>query len=232
MDFVKDDFVIALANNKRPDVFGIIIAALFNPPLSFKEPYEKFVKELHQIEPESTYVYPFEALHCTVATLVSFRSTKIDLKTLDETKRHQLIDSWKIILQKAFQDDSFPRKPFEITISSPTISPAAGFFHFVNPSGEIERIRQCVQNAVAEGALKNFPSVPEDEISIPKIIHSSFLRFTEKPKIPNYEAKFKEIANQWNDVTVPVHEISLVLEDHPYMHIPKDSKHIIHTFKF
>ena len=68
-------------------------------------------------------------------------------------------------------------------------------------------------------------------LGIPKIKHSTFLRFKAPIENPSVmEAAFKKVQEKWKSVIVLTDKIGISLEDIPYMHIIPDDDHFIPLF--
>ncbi|KJE93521.1 hypothetical protein CAOG_08767 [Capsaspora owczarzaki ATCC 30864] len=82
----------------------------------------------------------------------------------------------------------------------------------------------------ADAALVDLTA--DGQTAIPNIIHSTFMRFRKAPeRTPGeIQADFERLADQWTPLTIPISQITLVLEDRPYMHIQHDSSHIMATW--
>eukprot|EP01137_Pigoraptor_chileana_P032252 Opistho-2@21340 len=240
--FIEDADVRALARDERPHVWGITLTALWPAPEAFQEAYAAFraalVERLGDAG-KSAYVYPQDALHVTVATLVSFRDSPLSRPSTTDAQqamelRNRTIEAWRTALSNAFSVPIFDQAPFEVEIGRPILSPAAGYFSMSDVAGGISTIRDLVRRATSDPVFQTSgcPQPAEKgNLSIPNIVHSTFLRFVSEPSDSDgFRKAFAECAEKWVPMRALVTGVTLTLEDAPFMHVPVDEKHCIRVF--
>jgi len=228
--WVAEDDVSQLAAGHLRDTCGLTLALMLPPPSSIKEDYKAFAEKLRSIEPDSAYIYPFENLHCTVATFISFREGH--LRNSSPERRRELISKIRTALHDTIKasKNKWPNGPIEVSFSRPCLSRAAGFFMLDDPQGNIERIR----NFFVIPAVASIDCLELTEaLIVPKIIHSTFLRFKSVPKHPEQFVKcFDELAASWTPLRISLSHIDLVAEVHPFMHIKRGEDTILEEYSF
>ena len=208
---VVDDFAIALAEDaakKRSharDVYGFILGVLM-PPKQLREPYEAFATKLAQLD-AGIYVYPVDHLHCTISTLIMFKSDcSKALARSDPSIQKAVVDAWKTALSKHFpaigvrelgrpdaadsmtDEVKWPSssvlspgqtlKPLSFTFVKPRISKAAAFFELKDNAGVIDSLRKAIRLAATDPILDPYREKLGDfRFHVPEIVHSSFARF-------------------------------------------------------
>jgi hypothetical protein len=108
-------------------------------------------------------------------------------------------------------------QPFELRLQSLVLSQRAAIITADNPTQEIVRIREVVNNAVT-----SVPSlhtrVKAWGFNIPPIIHSTLLRFLAPPSdLRRFLAEFDEISAGPGLGTLRIQEVLLTEEVRPYM---------------
>eukprot|EP01012_Entosiphon_sulcatum_P009670 TRINITY_DN15514_c0_g1_i1.p1 TRINITY_DN15514_c0_g1~~TRINITY_DN15514_c0_g1_i1.p1 ORF type:complete len:272 (+),score=29.89 TRINITY_DN15514_c0_g1_i1:35-817(+) len=217
-----------LVDLTRP-VFGSIVTVAAPPePSNFVPQLQWITRTIEAIEPSVVYVYPYNAFHCTVACLASFRHAL--WQNASHAVQAQFLAAWESSLKTCLNNSSgLPvGQSFKVVLQRPVLSRAAAYFPVHNPSGEIEAIRSCVRqiwrNTKQPGGL---PSEFARDVRVPEITHMTLLRFRAQPLRPlQWQDAFRAVAAQWHPVEIVVSKVYLALEDRPYMHIPKDARHM------
>lgn len=222
MEFKADHWIQELSNNKRRDVFGLIICAIFHQPkpMEFQNFYrrliDRFEKSFNDDEKLSVYLYPIDYLHITVSTLVSFLTTTVE-------SPEKSLEYWKNSF-KQLKTNSRQQK-ITLKIEKIELSSAAGFFQFKDETNGIEWLRTKIRDCC----------LPEDsfgKLHIPNIVHTTFLRFIKQPEdSERFLQKFSQISDEFltqtNTIVFDIDEVCLALESHPYMHIERDHTHVL-----
>jgi hypothetical protein len=198
--FQTDPF---LKRKSLQKVYGINLAICWPLPSPIAQRYKKMSRDLRKIE-SGIYIYPYHSTHITVATLVNFKEhieptdrTIADMQqTADYVIRH---------MQPLFSQI----RPFRISVGPPVLSNNAAFLPVLNPTGEIAQVRL---------SLAGLPQTLLPELNIPKIIHSTFMRFKRPPKdTAKFLSDFENISEGWEPCTAEVSEFVLTSETGPYM---------------
>lgn len=237
--------------------FGLVFVAGWPPNLQdLGGPYSSFLdsvrlcfdkEDIEPFEGESpssssssnapaVYLYPPEHLHVTVASLHGFA-----IGENDRSRREVLRHHWTKVVTAASKREEWPRKgqTLKLRISSAQIGTRAGILLWDETTGGIDAMRKCIADETAK-QQKDLKAVgiDVDTLSIPCIIHSTFLRFHETPKTNGEVAqtKFQNLVSSHLAEFFPreyqVHTARLVCERTPYMHIPNDADHVLLTFQF
>ena len=128
----------------------------------------------------------------------------------------------------------FPFRSFEVTLGRPRLSSAAGYFWVSDGGGAVLRLRHRVRRALRDPALAEAGITAALAAShVPDIVHSSFLRFRAPTREPfaQIARQFRQLCAAWRPVAVRVDRVHLIVEDAPYMHIPKDPSRLVCTFR-
>jgi len=224
--------------------FSMVLVAGWPPDESFQGPYNAFIEKVKgcfdpsdiagttEEQIPSTYLYPFPCLHITVATLHSH----LLRTTYEETRRH-LVDQWKKVILGASRRNQWPTKPLKVKILRAQIGGKAGILLWDELTGRLESIRQCIALEVKEREVDlTSADVDVGTISIPAIVHSTFLRFRCIPRSNGDEVqeKFQQNVLPFLEQCFPsefeIRTIKLVCERRPYMHIPCDDEHVFAHF--
>lgn len=239
-------------NEEGGGCFGIVMVAGW--PMNMREieaPFNEFVNAVQGCwddrdlpksgtpAPAPLYFYPPEALHVTAATMV--RPGPISLVPPDA--RHNLAEAWTSAVEAATKSPSWPDRPLELVVDSSQIGKKAGIILWKETTGGMDSIRECLRTAFEEskrtvfeelGLLSRDEAVPVN-LSVPSIVHSTFLRYYSEPTTPGeaVQQRFRDtVLPKLSDffprpIEVPV--TKLVCERTPYMHIPHDRETVFAT---
>jgi len=150
------------------------------------------------------------------------------LRTPEE--RTRVLGIIQPIMEEIFAEADFGRQRFELAMNRVEISPAAIFFLYEDPSGQVNRIRDQVRRKLFPRMLEILGKDLYEalEPKIPSIIHSTFVRFTGRAENPQgLHAGLAAVAGEWVPTRVEVTSVCLALEDIPYMHVAHDAKQIV-----
>eukprot|EP00929_Paragymnodinium_shiwhaense_P082761 TRINITY_DN43775_c0_g1_i1.p1 TRINITY_DN43775_c0_g1~~TRINITY_DN43775_c0_g1_i1.p1 ORF type:complete len:246 (-),score=31.01 TRINITY_DN43775_c0_g1_i1:154-891(-) len=215
---------------------GLVVVSSWPMPHEVLEQYERWRDRLVEAMPPEAYVYPGSSLHSTVCTLRSFLAGP-----LADADRQDLRARWSDVLDKAAQNDSWPKDGFKLRIDKPRFEGSAGIFDIRDVDGAIARIRSCLQEAIlaaggkaCSGADKaGGKPLPGGEgihpaPHLPDIVHSTVLRWKAEPSSDRdaIKASFALVAESWEPLEVTVSSVRAVFEDAPYMHIPDEPRQI------
>ena len=214
---------------------GLVINCSWPMPAEVLQQYEHFGSELARVMPQEAYVYPASTLHCTVCTLRSFTVGPMGSEERSASKA-----LWLPVLAAARSSQGWPKAPFRLRMSQPTLEGSAGIIRYEDTDGAMARMRACLREAIIEAggrASEGFDrsraqaltGAKEGEVAphLPDIVHSTVLRWKDEP--PDAAAAkdaFDRIASTWIPVDISVPRLRAVWEDVPYMHIPADDAHI------
>lgn len=227
--------------------FGLVLVAGWPPKLDvLGSPYaalvdsvQKCFEEEDLIETDrssspgpAVYIYPAQHLHVTVATLHAFT-----VGTKSDDERDTLLRHWKKIVLDASKRNEWPREKLKIQISSAQIGSKAGILLWRETTGGLEMMRKCVADETEERRAElGTAGVDAGSLSIPPIVHSTFLRFDRVPATKGefVQAKFQDLVLSRLKETfsdeVEMNSAALVCERMPYMHIPYDEHHVLAAF--
>lgn len=244
--FEKDPMIKRMIKLKRgnssvEESFGLVICAGWVPSEAVQTCYnEKFLPAVQRCFQESdwkdlvsddiprVYFYPSGALHVTVATLHAFTRPEEE-----SPPRELLIKEWTDLVEAASCRVSWPKKPLQLSLDSAQIGKRAGILLWKELTGGIDQMRVCIKAEAdaREDHLRKLDIDP-DTLSIPDIIHSSFVRYHEIPETPGEEIQerfqkliLERISTFFPDPLV-VPQVKFVCERRPYMHITDDERHV------
>lgn len=213
----------------KMSVYGLILACLNPPPsalVSFYKIFRSHVeKELYAFGVPSNYyyVYPVESLHLTIATFHKFMKPLSQDETLPTS-------TWLKFLSGA---KKLPSWPCSVEGIEPKIElncakiqdNGVGTLLFSDSSGYISRMRNSLRHysdtTIGQEILDQIDCLPND-IAIPTIIHSTVLRWCEKPPLGLDE--LQQLFNRAyqiveGPVTIPLEIVSVFREWEPYMKV-------------
>lgn len=228
-DFVADADAAQLAAGRQPATYGLVVVAGW-PPQPLQLAYEAWLARLAQQLGSMRHellLYDFHHLHCTVATLASFRTGHLRHAPQALRTRHR--DVWVQAIRRAVEEaeagGSWPRA-FQLQTARPFLSAAAGCLSYTCDGPQMAAVRQTMRRAreIALALQPDLPAGPED-FNVPGIIHSTVLRFVKPPSDPQRLRQiFEAAADEWMSVTrtLPIDKVVLAVEDVPYMHVPPD----------
>ena len=238
--FEADSFVQSLVQGQVVDnTFGIVLVTSWPLPDETKRNYETFrevvrdcfFQEDATIDDLHVYLYPAEYVHVTVATLFPFHHTAPS-STED---RHFIVRISKDLVKKASEMRSWPiNQSIELQVDRWQIGRKAGIILWKETNGTIEQIRKCLRTAVDEYvtvAPEREAKLVRDNFKIPDIIHSTFLRFAQTPKIQidSLERRINNVPPiaDFFPTTVQSSSLHLVNENKPYMHLEYHPSNIL-----
>ena len=176
-------------------------------------------------------------MHVTIASPYPFT------RKSDEINRESCTQFWKEVLVQASQDELWPtNNEIQLRLSRTQIGTKAGILLWEEDesSGDsIALIRKCIQNVTdskVDEAIKL--GINLKSLSIPSIIHSTFLRFSKELVFSSGESvqeKFQgNIAScleKYFSNGITLDSLKLICEKTPYMHIPNDDSHVLYEIK-
>jgi uncharacterized protein len=253
--FEADPLVAPLARNEEHETFGLVLVAGWPPRADIRQRYEQF-RELipdcftAQDMKGAVYLYPSSALHVTVAT---FRSIHQPTPKAFESVLTRHVQE---IVEKAFEawSSTLPSKESSIvatlTLDRSQLGKRAGILLWKDATGQISSLRSCVQSACQDHLSRldsmssSFATIEEINfvrdalraLSIPPILHSTFLRFHQEPQgsASTIQQKFQdEVLRKLPMILsepLSLSTVALIAERRPYMHIPNDKDHVVSTF--
>lgn len=234
IEFEPDPMVAKLLGLDTDPTFGLVVAAGWPLDPRAKQPYDKFKAALARCwEPEDValsrvYLYPFESLHVTATSLYR-------IGDIPENEQ-AMITVAKRVVCRATEMKSWPTKPLQLQIDRAQIGIKAGILLWRDTTGGIDAIRQCLVTAGEELRCElESAGIPAEKWSTPGIIHTTVLRFHQKPVSDGATVQQhfqKSVLDQLpslfpDPIAVPV--AKLVCERTPYMHIPHNAGHVFAT---
>lgn len=212
-----------------------------------KYPYQKFQNHIKECFnegdcdsesqiPPAVYLYPPECLHITIATLHQPSLPKPS----SLAERNFIKNFWNTTMEKASQHPDWPNHSMKLRISSAQIGKSAGILLWDETTGGLDAIRICLRETIeqAQYSPDSFEAKLAENLSIPLIVHTTFLRFSSKPEADGIwiQTQFSQhvlpYLNAFFSKEVIVKNAAVVCETIPYMHIPNDSNHVLQTFSF
>jgi|AntRauTorckE5430_2_1112549.scaffolds.fasta_scaffold19398_1 hypothetical protein len=232
---------LVLPDAEQPGkLHGIVLIANWPSKEAFTAPYENFLPRLKSCfdaqdlevidedEIPAAYFYPPGTLHITIATFIPFHEPMVPNK---EEYTSACVD----IMEKAFAREDWPRESFQVELDSVQIGSRAGIFLWKNEDGMVAKMRQIVQEEYNASFEKNSNVLNHRKLSVPGIIHSTFLRFGRVPMTDGMvvQERFKEAVKGLVESfgKMEVHCTRLVIERSPYMHIPFNDQHVLTSFE-
>jgi hypothetical protein len=220
------------------EYYGLVLVTGWPPiPNLMDDPYTEFLKKVRECFDEqdlhpttttttgdndsiaSVYLYPTTHIHVTIATFAPPE------KKNPKNDAHEFEHIHQSLVEEASKLAEWPSKPIELTIESAQIGSKAGILLWNDKSGGIDQIRKCLQYVADQRNIKIH--------SIPRIIHSTFLRFACIPKTNGNQVQelFQETVlpnvHRIFNKTMHAKTVKLVRESRPYMHIPDDENHVL-----
>jgi hypothetical protein len=218
-----DPYCLELAKGVHRATQGCTVTALFPMPDSLRPRYSTWARQVAAIP--GVYVYPFERLHLTVATLRSFK----DEGEGAATQCSELLSHYSARLpQLCINLGSVDHLNGVISLVGARLAPSAGFLLFAEPSGRLEALRKRLKDEQIESRLQHAGA------SIPNILHSTVVRFTADLSSEAWaalDAQFTVLnsALEKQPVSLPLTHVSLVHEAVPYQHI--EARSMIGTYR-
>lgn len=207
---VADEF---LPDDADSPVFGFNVACAYPFPESVTQPYKELASKLSGLGP-AVYVYPLWETHVTIMTFVNFSRHKRPSSGSVEALR-SLVAPVTEILQCVLESASI--KSFTLQFHAPVLSRKAAVLPVLNPTGEIQKLRRLVTDAL-KAEKKLYEKLQNAGLTTPGIIHSTILRFKRAPdNLFAFLGGFDGIAFQTKPFTVRIRELLLTAETKPYM---------------
>lgn len=204
------------------------------------EQYNTFLELVRQcFEPidllnSAVYIHPPCCLHVTVATLHGFTNRSKGVGV-----RENLLRNWSDVMAKASRREYWPTSALQLKLKSSQIGKSAGILLWEETTGGLDRMRECIRcEAHDQRAKLEAAGIDVETLTIPNIVHSSFLRFRSMPQTTgeDMQSKFRElVVPQLGNIfsrSLPVTVARFVNESIPYMHIPCDDETVLQTFNF
>ena len=214
--FKQDAF---LSVDPNYSAYGLNLAFGWPLPSHFKKTYEKLISALEKIS-SSTYIYPYQLTHVSVLTILNFKAHRDP--TEQEICAFKNLE-FEIISRFSSMFYNLKLKPFSIDVGPPVLSWKAAFFPILNPTQEMSGLRKRAilelshlrDDQAEHSAIKNL--LPEN-IELPDIIHSTFLRFLERPSDEKAFSKtFETTVSNFKFGEAKIDEFILTSETKPYM---------------
>lgn len=225
--FPGDSLVVPLKQRTPSNpCFGLVLNTAWPPPEAFRPRYDAFVSGLRASHPSfdtKAYLYPFHALHVTVATAHAFtRGLK------DSESEEDLYREWAAVIEDARGRDCWPTEALSLEVSEVSLFGNAVVMQYtdVSASGVVAGMRKAVLEATStrSDALRA-AGIDPTSLKIPNIIHSTILRWTED--ITGGECSAIRGAFESADTSSIIgyrfenREVNFVRELVPYMHIDR-----------
>lgn len=231
--FQADPIVQAIFN-KDQDYVGLVLVAGWPPQTEINAPYSTFIESVKECfdpvdldgDRPAVYLYPPQFLHVTIATLLPIQTVQ-EGGSLFESSRQAWIE---LVSTTASQHPDWPTSPLQLEIDTAQIGTKAGILLWKETTGGLEAMRTCLASEAPTRGMKIE--------SIPGIIHSSFLRFSQVPSTDGatVQERFQsKVLPRLKDIfSQPflAKDAKLACGRTPYMHIPNDSEHVYLTLPF
>lgn len=223
--YVVDSIAVELSQGKCEDCDGIIVGAMFPMDTQIKQGYEELVCNIREIDKEKClYLYPFEHLHLTVATLSNFKhsglyNTDTRKKTL-ETCEKMFDDLGKRIGEENQKTNNF------LQITDFRVTNGAGIILYKDSKEIIQKVRDAITATITSEILPT--------LFIPNIIHTTFFRYIKAPT-NSFINELKDVLSFhfsksiWR-ASLELAYVCLIAETKPYMHVNEEA--IIKKLKF
>ena len=231
--FQADPIVQAILNKDQGYV-GLVLVAGWPPQTETNAPYSNFIESVKECfdpvdldsDRPAVYLYPLPFLHVTISTLLPIQTGQ-EGGTVFESSRQAWIE---LVSTTASQHPDWPTSPLQLEIDAAQIGTKAGVLLWKETTGGLEAMRTCLANE----ALKHGMKINK----IPKIVHSSFLRFSKVPFTDGatvqerFQSKVLPRLKKFFSQPFEAKDAKLACGRTPYMHIPNDSKHVYLTLPF
>lgn len=107
------------AEGRSLDEFGLVLVTGWPPSPQLEQPYASFCAALRSCfnddDSKSAYIYPFESIHVTVATLYPFTINRADR---DAESRAKVEREWRAIVVGASKRPEWPTCPLQLQIDA------------------------------------------------------------------------------------------------------------------
>jgi hypothetical protein len=239
--FFPADPLVLSVYNRESDYFDLVLVAGW--PLLEEEgdlkAYGEFlqrVKSCFSSDPQdelegdrpTVLLYEPPHLHVTIATFYPIEKQKKEASEYDAIKAYFLK-----LLESASRRPEWPKEALQLQIESTQLGSKAGVLLWKDLTDGVAKMRECLIAAEQEQQEQEQSAWKID--SIPGIIHSSFLRFSQQPKTngevlqEQYQSKVIPAIHKIFDRAIKVSKIHLVYETTPYMYLPKEGPHVLST---
>ena len=197
----------------------------------------------------NVYLYPPQHLHITIATFHPFNKA-FDSGTMD-MNRSQYKKACQQIVQNAMKRNDWNSNKIYVKVDRAQIGEKAGILLYCDDElGSIKSMREILREEYKAFMLKHKKYISREiidhisnenkqkEIIIPNIIHSTFLRFADKPQTNGalIQERFQSLVQEnIQDIfkdRICIDSVRLVVEKRAYMHIECDSEHVIESSFF
>ena len=241
--FEPDPFVSALVQSDPSyETFGLVAVAgwpsnrnqLLAPYSAFRTAAELCFDQAdvsshnNTQQPPPVYLYPFSALHVTIATLHSFT-------TQSPKETHTVLqEQWEKVWKLAQTNSKWPRQSLQLSIDSAQMGRKAGILLWKETTGGMNAMRACIRDATDELSPElQKAGVNVDTLHVPDIVHSTFARYYTSPATAG-----KTVQERFHQSVLPrlgeffpdsysLPHVTLVRERQPYMHVPNDADHVL-----
>ena len=231
-----DERAQSLARGDFPQTWGLNFNAFPQCEMGakFAAAYRRWSADVQELIPEA-YVYPYEALHITVAPPAPFIENT--LNSLDE--RNALEQAWLRLMKiEVASNTRWPKAPFPLIYDSLRVDKTAGIFLVSDPTSSVEAVRECI-DVVARKVEEEVPTLFNRSFyRRPSIVHTTFLRWIEVPADDVME-RWAKCAQKWESQEIWTHALTYVRETTVYQHGPRpgheseeDGHEIIHRFPY
>eukprot|EP00466_Bigelowiella_natans_P013870 jgi/Bigna1/77760/fgenesh1_pg.50_\ len=126
----------ASADKPPPPAFGIVLTTLWQTTSKeMKDQYEQFRKDVLDAvkDDDCLYIYPYHALHCTVASLCKFTCDVGQglALTKDLKVRDAYVEAWQKVVDQVYKD--IEKKPIQVTFKRPELPGTTAIMMIDNP---------------------------------------------------------------------------------------------------
>ena len=239
--FEVDQVMVEILDKKKGvnENFGLVLVVGWPPNKGeLERPLNELVEALRSCfdqedREKNAYFYPIDSLHVTVATLHAFT-----LKTSDPDKRVVLEREWRNVVVAASKRPEWPKQPLKLEIDSCQIGSRAGILLWRETTGGLKNVRCCLQEeTLRKQTQMEEAGVNVDTLQIPRIVHSTVLRFpsdiTTNGEAVQERFQTNVLPRLTEIFTKPItaNTAVLVCERTPYLHHPYDDQHALKTIK-
>lgn len=187
MKAINADPFLARPGQPSSDVFGLVITVLNPAPPSLISLYEKFGSNLKGLLRDrgvfdtDYLLYSSQNLHCTVATVRPFAKSAPECpnKTIsfwiETLKRFEDSPNWQRDIAKA-----------QISLLAPKVfDDGVCVFMYKDESNVLGSMRNCLRKHMASLRTEDITidDVNMQDVKIPNIVHSTFLRWRKPPNL-------------------------------------------------
>ena len=258
LTYVQTNDSVEFSNSGKK--FGLVLVSAWRKfPIKLQNPYKQLIHHIKNCfhddkfvpsnTPPSVYIYPWDDLHVTVAAFHYSHAVN------DERHASQLTEHWRSVVRSARKRDGWPAPGtmLQFDVRNVQIGARNGIILWKESSGAMDAMRRCIEEEVSIWQQKQALSATDDTmspttttridykhtVSIPGIVHSTFLRFHRIPSTCGHEVQeqFREVVlpfvlnhSAFRNVEVSVDDIKFVCEKTPCMHIPHDVEHVVEDF--